>query len=335
MTNGPDSLPRPSRCLPADDEPWLENLSRLEGAYAPSTIRTTIRSFRFFQTWCAQSERVAFPADGVTIAAFVDAYASIFTPRTMQNHLQGIQLIHLAADFPSPIHEELARVAIRRHMRLARRPRRPFEVTADIRDRLAAGCPGDLVGLRDCAMVNLAYDTLCYRSELTTLQVEDLRPLPDGTAELRLRQPHASLRRRGDLVFLSARGLQAVSAWLAAAGIKCGPILRGVRNRRPSVTAMQPRTVGVRLKVIASRAGLSEQAVSRITSHSFRVGAVQSLAGSGRTLLQIMRAGRWCRPDTPARYLREAAVEIWTGSDGDIYPVLPSIQIRRGLKRLW
>lgn len=47
-------------------------------------------AFRFFQTWCALAGRTALPADGPTVAAFVDAYASIYAPRTMLSYLQAL-----------------------------------------------------------------------------------------------------------------------------------------------------------------------------------------------------------------------------------------------------
>lgn len=331
MTTSLNRLPRLQEALPAADEPWLASIGRLEGAYSPAAIERTVGSFRFFQTWCALASRQAFPADGSTIAAFLDAYASVYAPRTMMNHLHALQRVHLAAGESSATSAEAVQVAMRRHMRLSKFPRRRFEVTAEVRDRLCAACPSGLIGLRDKALINLAFDTFCYRGELTILQVQDLRRLPDGTAELALRWSHHDTH--AGPVFLSQRGFNAVTAWITAAGLESGAILRSVRNGRVGECTLKPSSLGVRLRTVAIMAGYPDHVARRITCHSFRVGAAQSLGASGRTLLQIMRAGRWSRPRAPARYLREAAVETWGGSDGDIYPVLPSVQLRRGIWR--
>jgi integrase/recombinase XerD len=42
---------------------WRENFKRLEGAYAPATIRGYRADFEAFARWCARNEALPIPAE--------------------------------------------------------------------------------------------------------------------------------------------------------------------------------------------------------------------------------------------------------------------------------
>ena len=48
-------------------------------------------------------------------------------------------------------------------------------IRADLLERLLAGTEADILGLRDRALLQVAYDTLSRRSELVALRIEDIR----------------------------------------------------------------------------------------------------------------------------------------------------------------
>ena len=74
---------------------------------------------------------------------------------------------------------------------------------------------------------------------------------------------------------------------------------------------MHPSILGRRLRDVATEAGMPRAAVHAISGHSLRVGAVQDLAADGRSLLEIMCAGRWKNVEVLARYARKATVNVW------------------------
>lgn len=297
-----------------NEDVWMPPLRKLSGAYTERSLMEAARSFRFFQVWCTRQGLTALPADAETIASFIDDYADVYRPRTLAHHLLGVRRVHLAMALPNPLAGEAVRVARIRHRR-RRPPARRIDATLDVRDRLLAACPPGLLGLRDRAMIHLAFDTLCRRSELVLFRVEDLRPLGDGTGSIAVRRLRDGPEVVHNVAFLSASGLTAVQAWLARAKLRSGPILRGVGRGRPSPCRLATRTVAYRLSALSKCAEIPE----RLTSHSLRVGAAQTLAASGRTLLQVMRAGRWCKLEVPAAYLQQARVNVWSDSDGDTF----------------
>ena len=106
-----------------------------------------------------------------------------------------------------------------------------------------------------------------------------------------------------------------MDAWLAASGVTGGPILRRVRGRVAGKSAITGVVLNQRLRALAKAAGLPSGALGRLSGHSFRVGAAHDLVTAGRTLLEVMRAGRWTHADSVAHYVRHAPVNPWTGRE--------------------
>lgn len=319
---------------------WLRALERLRGAYADSTIVTCAKNFTLFERWCAARGQVALSPTPQTVAEYVTACFQSLGVRTVLSHLYAIRKVSRALGRPDPTYNEAVRLALRRGKRThGTRPRQAPPLNAALRDRLRAACPPTMLGLRDRAVLALGYDTLCRRCELVALLIEDLTPAADGTAKVLVRrekQDHAG----ESVAFISVQGLADVRAWLAAAELTTGPILRRVRGSVATTEPLRKRGLNNRIKAMALEAGVEPALARRLSSHSMRVGAVQDLAASGHSLLEIMRAGRWRHADQVAYYAREAPVNVWAQSDGDGYPVAAGVQAwrrrtRAAPRRIW
>ena len=78
----------------------------------------------------------------------------------------------------NPVEDEEVLLAMRRALRTKPRwPKQAYGLTKDLRDKLIAVCPRTLIGIRNRAIIAVGYDTLCRRSELVGLRVEDLSEL--------------------------------------------------------------------------------------------------------------------------------------------------------------
>lgn len=298
---------------------WEAGLERLRGAYADRTLEECAYEFRRFRVWCRRVGACPLPAEPETIARVVDHYFEACTVRTVESRLWHLRRMHLANGLSDPTRTEAVRLAFRRGARAhgARRSRsrsrQAAPVNAALRDRLRALCPDSLMGTRDRAMLSLAYDTLCRQSELVALRIEDMTPLPDGSARILVQRSKSDPFGRGEAVYLSPRGLADVQAWLARAGIDCGCILRRIHFRtKVGRVQMGISVVRERVRHLAGQAGLDPELIRGLSGHSMRVGAAHDLAVSGRTLPEIMRAGRWRSLEAAALYLREAPINVWT-----------------------
>lgn len=292
---------------------WRAAIDKLEGAYAPSTLRGYRADFAVFAVWCRAAAVAPIPAEPEQVAAFIAADAARSAPATLKRRLCAIRKVHRLLRAPSPVDDEVVNLAFRKALRAKRRrPKQAAGLNAALRDALIAACPPGLQGLRDRAMIAVGYDTLCRRVELVALLAEDLVPLPDGGARVLVRRAKTDPFGDGRWAFISPQAGRALSAWRQAAAIERGPLFRPFRNGVLLANDLHPIVVGRVLKSAAARAGLPEETIRRLSGHSMRVGAAQDLMIAGRDLLQIMTAGGWTSVNVVGRYVRDAQFNIWS-----------------------
>lgn len=99
---------------------------------------------------------------------------------------------------------------------------------------LLEACPGTLPGLRDAALLSLAYDTGLRVSELVMVACEhiaaagDSSPAGDGSAVLTVPRSKTDQEGQGAHAWLSPDTLRRVRAWQQAGGIVAGPLFRRI-----------------------------------------------------------------------------------------------------------
>jgi integrase len=307
---------------------WREAIESLRGAYAEVTLVNCHSVWRDFETWCSARGEPALPASAETVAAYVQAIFGRLAASTVRTRLCEIRRVHRAVGAEDPTRSYAVMLACRRGLRtFGAAVRQAGGLTESLRDRLLSACTDDLLGRRDAVMITLGYDTLSRACELVALRLEDLTVLPEGGASILVRRAKNDSAGLGQLGYLSPNTLDRVRAWAAAAGISDGPILRPLDGGVCRGRQMHKQVVSYRLKILARRAGVDERA-ARITGHSLRVGAAQDLARSGRTLVEIMRAGRWRFIESVTDYTRHAPVNVWAPGDGDLYATHRDVQAR-------
>ena len=294
--------------MPNSNADWRRALDRLDGAYSESTLRGYRADLKTFEAWCLRTGLTPLPAEPATVAAFVASQAQTCAAATIKRRLAAIRKVHRVLRMENPVADEEVGIALRRALRAKHvRPRQALGLTKEMRELLLAACPKTLGGLRDRAMIALGYDTLCRRSELVGLRVEDLAPSPDGAAQILVRRSKSDPLGAGRLAYVSPRTVRIVQAWLRAAKISAGPVLRAVRSDGTiGRAALHPYSVTRVLKRAAAAAKLPAASVARISGHSMRVGAAQDMIASGLGVLPIMQAGGWRTMNVVARYVESA-----------------------------
>ena len=177
-----------------------------------------------------------------------------------------------------------------------------WEEADRMRDLVAA--TGTARGLRDAALIAMTSDALLRVSEVANVQVRDVEFEADGTARLLVRRSKTDRRGRGAVLFLGPPTAKLVREWMAVAKIKQGALFR--RINRAGVVAQEGMGAASVRRVIVQRAQAAG-VDGRVSGHSLRVGAAQSLSKRGAGLVAMQRAGRWASPDMPAGYTRSQA----------------------------
>jgi integrase len=282
------------------------------GAYASNTERAFRSDTALFSAWCAEHSTFAVPARPETVAAFLDDMATTRATATVRRYAASIAALHRAAKVEDPTKDEIVRTALRRIARAkGTRQRQAAPLNRPILERLLAAAGGGLRGIRDRALIAVAYDTLCRRSELAALNLEDVAFAEDGTGTVLVRKSKTDQAGAGMTRFLAADTCGHLRAWLEAARpapiremvdgreLDASPVFRGLHHARRLRTRLDAEEVARIYKRLARLAGVPADGIS---GHSTRVGAAQDLTAAGFGLAEVMQAGGWKSGEMVARY---------------------------------
>ncbi|MDB4240953.1 tyrosine-type recombinase/integrase [Yoonia sp.] len=293
---------------------WRKEFKRLEGAYAPSTMRSYYTDVEIFLHWCDDQNLAPFPASAETVCRFLEEQAPDRAPSTVRRRLNAIRKVHRLLRLDDPTHDEDINLTFRRIRRAKRtRPKQAKGMTRPYLDKFLAVQPDNSWGLRNRAMLLLGYELLTRRSELVALTTNDLEILDDGTMRVIIRRSKADPFGQGRIAFTSQKTANAVQDWLAWRGPNINylfcPIYRGTAVNRDLSTTTVKRLV----KSAAKAAGLETKDIDAFSGHSLRVGAAQDLLCAGYDAAAIMRAGGWKSVNILGRYLEMAEHNVWAG----------------------
>ena len=270
----------------------------LIAAYQASSSGHTIRALKSdleaFDSWCRGTKRVALPATPETVADYLDARAEKGArPASLGRYKASIAKIHQLLELKDPTQAELVTLrlrVIRRTKGTVQAQARPLRFKGPVRNverepprginvrALLEACAEDLPGLRDRALLSVAYDTGLRASELTAIDVGHILEALDPEARL-LAIPRSKVDQEGEgaTAFLSPRSVRAIAAWIEAAGIRKGALFRRVQVRRYKARAA---VKGRRIETITARETwdlrktLSKPAVPARTEYDVGQGAL-------------------------------------------------------------
>jgi site-specific recombinase XerD len=281
-------------------------LARIQDAYAFNTIRAYRADFEEFIRFCHLTGDVALPSTPQVLANFVDSVAtSGQSAASIRRKIASISAIHRWSRNGDPTKDPDVRLSIRKmHRKLGRSMKQAHGINEAILNRMLT-CTGlSMRGLRDRALLMVAYDTLRRRSELVSLRVTDIHRTATG-ASILLRHGKTDQEGVGTWLQVSAATLKSIDAWLNTSEVVDGCLFRGVRKNQALTRGLCAGQVGRIFKRLARSADLPASIVERISGHSLRVGAAQDLLVSGATLPQIMVKGGWTKVDTVIRYVEK------------------------------
>lgn len=284
-----------------------------DAARAPSTRRAYRGQWSTFTGWCERCGRCPLPAEPATLSLFLASRAMDgIKVASLALGLSAIRAAHLDASLADPSAQPEVRAVwagIRRTHGAPQRQATPL--TADLVRAAVRAIPSQsLHDLRSRALVLLGFTGAFRRSELVSLDVEDLTPDPTCGLTVRLRRSKTDQVGAGadvQVPFGVAQDLcpvRAIEAWCAASGVREGPLLRSVDRHGRVGGRLDGRDVARLLKSIAARAGVDPALVS---GNSLRAGMATSAALAGRTDRAIMAQGRWASRVMVDRYVRPAS----------------------------
>ena len=154
-----------------------QTIKRMDGAYADSTTRAYRVDFEHLINYCKKFNESPLPTTPETICLYIksliqDGRSSASIRRVMA----GMTTIHKLNRFPDTTKDPDIILEIRRmHRIIGRYQKQALGVTAEILEELLLAPEAGNRGIRDRAFLLVAYDTMCRRSELVSLLIEDIR----------------------------------------------------------------------------------------------------------------------------------------------------------------
>ena len=288
-------------------------LDKLQGAYAPNTLKSYYADARAFVDWCGERNVEPFPIASETLCAYIECLQVNSAYSTIRRRVSSLRRLNKMLGIEDKTRTEEVYLAIRRLKRSkCLEQNQAVGINHDILVKMIAAQPDTLAGARNRALLSLGYDFLARRSELVAIRSEDLKFTPDGALKGMIRKSKTDPYGKGRLVFGSERSAKLVRKWLRLKPKEIQSVFCAINHGKCLDRAICDRNVNDIIKRSVVKVKRCERPSDlEVSGHSLRVGAAQDLLIKGYDLAAIMRAGGWSDPSTVSRYLRFSQHNIW------------------------
>ena len=290
-------------------------LAKLEGAYAPNTLKSYYADTIAFVDWCSEKNIEPFPLTSAGTRMYIETMAPDYSYASIRRRLSCLRRINKLLGHEDHTHTEEVYLTIRRLKRSkCLDQQQAVGINHDLLLKMIDAQPDTLAGIRNKAMLSLGYDFLARRSELVALRTSDLEFTKDGAVKGMIRKSKTDQYGRGRLVFGSERSAKLLRVWFRKKPKEIEPVFCAINHGRCLDRPICDRNVNEIIKKSVVKVKRCERPSDlEVSGHSLRVGAAQDLLIKGYDLAAIMRAGGWSNAETVSRYLRFSQHNIWKG----------------------
>jgi len=288
-------------------EKLRQTIEKIDGAYAQSTIRAYKSNFENFIRFCDENNTTGLPASSEIVASYIKKLSGHLKSSSIKIAVASIAALHNLNSLNDPTQTPDVKIEMRRMYRtLGRYAKQAYGINKTLLDKMLATTDNSLRGFRDRAILLVAYDSLCRRSELVSLEFEDiLINDKDGSVKLKLRKSKTDPHGAGKNLYLSNEAQKALIEWIVKSEVSSGKIFRAISATGRIKENLNSAQIGRIFKKLASASAADSHIIKMISGHSMRVGAAQDLMSAGASLPIIMNRGRWSKVDTVMRYIEK------------------------------
>ncbi len=189
-------------------------LQRLEGAYAPNTLKFYYADTNAFVYWCIEKNVEPFPLKSERMREYIEAMAMSNSYASIRRRLSCQRRINKLLGYQDHTHTEEVYLTIRRLKRSkCLEQQKAVGINHTLLVKMIDAQPDTLTGIRNKAMLSLGYDFLARRSELVALRTTDIGFTKDGALKGMIRKSKTDQYGRSRLVFGSERSAKLLRAW--------------------------------------------------------------------------------------------------------------------------
>lgn len=271
----------------------MEDATRLfNQRIAQGSRRVYESDWRLFQTWCHTNHLIAEQATPPIVALFLTyQHQQNFHPTTINRRVAAIKFWFTSSGMKSPTEDELVKSIMKgiRRDKNAPASRIKKATLKEVLIQMVDLCPSNtLRGLRDRAILLLGFCGAYRRSELISIQIEDITWQSGKGMDIQHRFTKTDQEGKGLIkpIAEAKKELQycpirAIKAWISAAQITSGPLFRGItKGNTVKMTPMSEDVIYNLIKTCAEKLGYQFHDYS---PHSLRSGfTTQALRNKAR-----------------------------------------------------
>lgn len=295
----PDENQNRTQIVKLDDLRDLERKNS-EESKSKASKRAYASDLKVFKLWCLDVDLSYLPCQPDTIRLFVTYLDKIGRkPSTIKRCLTSIRKAHMLSGHASPVTEAVKETCQGIYRLRGIVTGKKSALTIDKLDRILRFIGGDFLGIRNRAMLTTGWTGALRRSELVSINIEDIEEEPEGivvTIRKSKIDQYGAGKRIG-LPFVDNNkklcAARAIQKWIILANIKNGAVFRSIgkagRDKLHAAVGsrISDKQVTRVLKDAAERAGYNPD---HFGGHSLRSGLATTLASIGieeRKIMQI------------------------------------------------
>jgi len=213
-----------------------------------------------------------------------------------------VSIGHKEAGFASPTTNDQVKLLLKRakSARIERKQQKAA-ITRDILDKMLVTCDKTLIGVRDRALLLVAF---CSgerrRSEIANLSVNDITKTKNGYL-ITLAKSKTDQDADGFSVPISGDAATTLKQWLLKSGIRKGKLFRGIKSDITLYDSITGTSINKIVKKRIKLIGLDNKLYS---AHSLRAGYITESENNGKMIYEAMQYSGHRDPETAQGYIR-------------------------------
>lgn len=262
----------------------------IENSISENTKKAYRNDWTQFEEWCLQYHMASLPAKVNTVLLYINDLSKRYKYSTIRRRLSSISQAHetKGEDNPTKNHYVQKTMAGIAKQNGTKQESKKAAVLDDLKSMIDSIDTGRLIGKRDKAMLLLGFALASRRSELVSINIEDISFTAQGM-DLAIQQKKtgdAPIRKSVLKIDTDYCPVQAVKEWIEAAEIKEGALFLTIDRHGNIKRRTNDKTVARVVKKLAEAAGLNPQDYA---GHSLRSGLATSAAQEGMNDTSIVK----------------------------------------------
>ncbi|MCM3571411.1 site-specific integrase [Neobacillus mesonae] len=262
----------------------------IQNSKSKNTQKSYASDWRHFTEWCEKTNRSPLPASAGTICLYITELADTHKYSTIKRRLSSINMAHRLKKCPPPskqIEVQTLMEGIKREIGSKQQPKKALmlQVLPNLVNKIDTST---LIGIRDKAILLLGFALASRRTELVSINIEDLE-LNDFGMDVRVRETKT---KNDDLVkgvvftYNEFCPVRATQEWIKAGEITSGALFRSIDRHGNVKERLSDKSIALIVKKYIEELGMN---ANDFAAHSLRSGLSTSAAMMGMTEIAIMK----------------------------------------------